>query len=71
MLQHYCIYTSQLTGTVLQDLHLYSAERIETHLGRTRFWLDIAGVPAHAVFFLKHSACIHLIGHETDHTLGR
>lgn len=71
MLRHYCIYTSQLTGSVLSDLHLYSAERIETHLGRTRFWLDIDSVPAHAVFFLKHSHCIHCIDHETDHALGQ
>ena len=70
MLQHYCIYTSQLTGTVLQDLHLYSAERIEPHLGRTRFWLDTGSVPAHAVLFLKYSTLIHNIDHETDHTTG-
>lgn len=70
-MRHYCIYTSQLTGSVLADLHLYSADRIETHLGRTRFWLDIDSNPAHAVFFLKYSSLIHDISHETDHALGQ
>lgn len=70
-MRHYCIYTSQLTGSVLADLHLYGAARIETHLGRTRFWLDISTTPSHAVFFLKYSSLLHDITHETDHALGR
>ena len=71
MMRHYCIYTSQLTGSVLGDLRLYSAEQIETHLSRTRFWLDIDSTPAHSVFYLKYSHLLHDISHETDHALGQ
>jgi hypothetical protein len=71
MLRHYCIYTSQLSVAVLQDLQLYSAANIEHHLGRTRFWLDIETSPAHALFILKYSTLIHNIDHETDHALGQ
>jgi hypothetical protein len=62
---------SQLTGSVLQDLHLYRAQGFAAHINRMRFWLDIDSNPAHALLFLKHSHCIHNIDHETDHTLGR
>lgn len=71
MLQHYCIYSSQLSATVLQDMYTYRVQDLAAHVNRMRFWLDIDSNTAHAVFFLKHSSCIHNISHETDHALGR
>ena len=71
MLEHYCIYSSQLTGPVLQDMYTYRVRDLAAHLNRMRFWLDIDANAAHAVFYLKHSACIHSISHESDHQLGQ
>lgn len=71
LLTHYCIYSTQLTGELLADLHLYGAAHIEMHLARVRFNLDIQSNPGHAVLFLKYSNCIHDISHETDHALGQ
>lgn len=64
MLKHYCIYTTQLTGSVLADLRLYGAASIEPHLNRTRFWLDVDSVPAHALVYIKYSNVLHDISHE-------
>lgn len=68
-MRHYCIYTDQLTSSVLADLHLYHAAGIQIHLARVRFELDTCSVPAHAVFYLKHSHLIYDISHETNHLL--
>jgi hypothetical protein len=65
MLRHYCIYTTQLTGSVLADLRRYGADRIEAHLNRTRFWLDVESVPAHALVYIKYSNILSDINHES------
>ena len=63
MLRHYCIYTSQLSGSVLKDLELHDVH-FELHLNRTRFWLDVDSVPAHALVYIKYSNILYDISHE-------
>ena len=62
-MRHYCIYTTQLRGSVLADLERYGVP-FELHLNRTRFWLDVESVPAHALVYIKYSNVLHDISHE-------
>ena len=67
-MNHYCIYTRDLTTEFAQDVELHGI-LFETHLNRSRLWLSESD-PVHVLFYLKWSTVLHSVDHEQDHALG-
>lgn len=67
-MKHYCIYTVDLSGTILAQLRSLDTP-LDIHLNRTRFYLD-SGQQNHREFWLRYSHIMRDISHETNHSLG-